>query len=100
VDVKTNQTINAFYPPIQQVLVIHDLGYVSREHHGDYVSKINMGIKQDHMPSKPNQVGILPPKEIIHESILWSNASTDENVTIDSIVNAMTLATAVFHILQ
>jgi hypothetical protein len=59
-----------------------------------------MGIKQDHMPSKPNQVGILLPKETIHESILWLNASANENVTIDSVVNAMMLVEAVFHILQ
>lgn len=99
-DVKANQIINASYPPIQQVLAIHDLGYVLGEHHRDYVSKINIGIKQYHMPSELNQVGILPPKETIHESIIWSNASANENVTIDSIVKAVTLAKAVFHILQ
>ncbi len=45
VDVKTNQVVNASSPPIQQVLVIHDLGYVLAEHYSDYVLEINMGIK-------------------------------------------------------
>jgi hypothetical protein len=68
---------------------------------------MNMGIKQDYMPSvplEPHQVGILLPnskgKETIHGSIPWSNAHVDENTTIDLIVNVMTLAKTVFHILQ
>jgi hypothetical protein len=36
---------------VQQVLAIHDLTYVSEEHHGDYVSEVKMGIKQNHTPS-------------------------------------------------
>jgi hypothetical protein len=36
--------------------MIHDLGYVSGEHHDDYVSKINMGIKQDHTPLEPSKL--------------------------------------------
>jgi hypothetical protein len=45
VDVKANQVVNASSPPIQQVLVIHDLDYVLAEHYSDYVLEINMGIK-------------------------------------------------------
>ncbi len=52
------------------------------------------------MPSKPHQVGVSPPKETIHGNILWSNASIDENTTIDSIVNAMTPTEVVLYILQ
>jgi hypothetical protein len=62
---------------------------------------MNLGIKQDYMPSmpsKPHQVGISPPKEIIHGSIPWSNAYVDENMTIDSIVNAMMVAKAMLYI--
>lgn len=65
VDVKAGQTISSFSPPVEQVLVIHELGYVSVEQHGDYVSKMNMGIKQSctpSVPSQPHQVSILPPK--------------------------------------
>jgi hypothetical protein len=42
----------------------------------------------------------LPPKETIYGNISWSNASIDENTTIDSIMNAMTLIEIVFHIFQ
>jgi len=42
----------------------------------------------------------LLPKETIHGSISWSNASIDENMTIDLIVNAMMPIEVVFHILQ
>jgi hypothetical protein len=83
--------------------VIHELGYVSVKQHGDYVSKMNMGIKQDcapSLPSQPHHVSILLPKETIHGSIPWSNISIDENMTIDLIVNAMTLVKDIFHIFQ
>ncbi len=103
VDVKAGQTISSFSPPIQQVSTIHDLGYVLTKQHGDYVLEMNMGIKQDHMPlvpSKPHQVNVLPPKEIIYGSIPWSNTSVDENMTINLIVNAMMLIQIVCHILQ
>jgi hypothetical protein len=33
--------------------MIHDIAYVSGENHGDYVSKVKMGIKQDHTPLEP-----------------------------------------------
>ncbi len=62
VDVKVGQTVSS---SSQQVSMIHDLGYVLVKH-GDYVSKMNMGIKQDptpsmpSKPSKPNQVGVSP----------------------------------------
>jgi hypothetical protein len=42
----------------------------------------------------------LLPKETIHGSISWSNASIDENMTIDLIVNAMMPIEVVLHILQ
>ncbi len=45
-------------------------------------------------------VNILSPKKTIHGNIPWSNAFIDENVTIDPIMNAMTLTEVVFHILQ
>jgi hypothetical protein len=61
---------------------------------------MNVGIKQDPMPSEPHQVGVSPPKEMIHGNIPWSNASIDENMTIHSIVNAMMSVKAMFHILQ
>jgi hypothetical protein len=67
VDVKASQIINVFFSLVQQVSAIQDLGYVSANHHGDYVLKINMGIKQNYMPSvpsKPNMVGVLPPKGV------------------------------------
>jgi hypothetical protein len=83
--------------------VIHDLGYVSIEHYSDNVLKINMRIKQDRTPSVPlelDQIGVSPRKEKIHGSILWSNASIDENMTIDLIVNAITPIEVVLHILQ
>ncbi len=54
VDVKANQAVNSSSPPVKQVLVIHELGYVSVEQHGDYVLKMNMGIKQDCTPSVPS----------------------------------------------
>jgi hypothetical protein len=103
VDVKASQTISASFLLVQQVSMIQDLGYVSAKHHGDYVLKINMGIKQDHMPSVPSKldlVGVSPPKDSIHGSIIWSNTSIDENTTIDLIVNAMTLTEVVLNILQ
>jgi len=53
VDVKVGQTFNVFYLPVQQVSTIHEFEYVLGEHHGDYVSDNNMGIKQNCMPSKP-----------------------------------------------
>ncbi len=62
-----------------------------------------MGIKQDPsslVPSEPHQFGVFLPKETIHGNILWSNASIDENTTIDLIVNAMTLVKTMLHILQ
>ncbi len=59
-----------------------------------------MGIKQDCTPSKPNQIGISPLKDIIHGNILWSNTSIDENATINLVVNAMTSTEAMFHIFQ
>jgi hypothetical protein len=40
-----------FFSPIEQVLTVQDLGYVSTEQHGDHVSKMNMGIKQNYTPS-------------------------------------------------
>jgi hypothetical protein len=83
--------------------VTHCLGYVSRENHGDYVSKINMRIKQDCTPSKPSeldQVSIFPLKKTIYGSIPWLNAFIDENKNIDLIMNAMMLTKVVFHILQ
>ncbi len=52
------------------------------------------------VPLEFDQVGVLPPKETIHGSISWSNASIDENMTIDLIVNAMMLIEVVLHILQ
>ncbi len=48
--VKIGQTVNASSSLVQQILAIHDLHYVLGEHHGDYVSKNNVGIKQNHMP--------------------------------------------------
>jgi hypothetical protein len=102
-DVKANQIVSASFLPIQQVLVIHDLGYVSTKHYSDYVSKINMGNKQDRTPSVPlelDQIGVLLRKEKIHGSILWSKTFIDENMTIDPIVNAMTPIEVVLHILQ
>jgi hypothetical protein len=48
--------------------MIHDLDYVMGEQHGDYV----LESKQDRMPSrpsKPNQVGVLAPNEIIDGNI-------------------------------
>lgn len=74
VDVKASQIISSFSPLVQQVSTIHDLRYVLTKQHGNYVSEMNKGIKQDHMPlvpSKPHQVTVLLPKEIIHGSILW-----------------------------
>jgi hypothetical protein len=103
VGVKASQTVNSSFAPIQQVSIIHYLSYVSVEQDGDYVSKMNMGIKQDRtpsVPSEPHQVGILPPKEAIHGNILWSNTSIGENLTIDPIVNAMTSTKVMLHILQ
>jgi hypothetical protein len=76
---------------IQQVSTIHDFGYVL---------KINMGIKQDRTPSKPNQIGISPPKDTIHGNISWLNTSIDENVTIDLIMNVMTSTETIIHIFQ
>lgn len=102
-DVKIGQIVSSSSPPIKQVLMIHDLGYVSIEHHGDYVLKMNMGIKKNCMPSMPSkshQVGFSPPKETMHGSILWSNTYAYENTTIDLIVNAMMLNEVVLHILQ
>jgi hypothetical protein len=102
-DVKANQIVSASSPLVQQVLVIHDLGYVLAKHYSDYVLEINMGIKQDRTPLVPlelDQVGISPPKEKIHGSILWSNASINENMTIDLIMNAMTSIEVVLHIFQ
>jgi hypothetical protein len=64
---------------------------------------MNMGIKQDPMPSvpsEPHQLGVSPPKEIIQRNIPWSNAYVDENTTIDPIMNAMMLVKVVLHILQ
>jgi len=72
--------------------MIHDIGYVLAKQHGDYVSKMNMGIKQYYtplMPSEPYQVGISPLKETVHGNITWSNTYVDENTTGDLIVNAM-----------
>jgi hypothetical protein len=103
VNVKASQTISASSSPIQQVSTIHDLGSVSTKHHGDYVSEINMGIKQDYtsiMPSKLNQVGTFLPKDTIHGNISWSNTYVDDNTTIDPIMDAMTLTKVVLHILQ
>jgi hypothetical protein len=60
---------------------------------------MNMGIKQNYMPSmpsEPHQVGISPLKETIHGSILWSKAFVDENMTIDPIMNVMTLTELCF----
>jgi hypothetical protein len=103
VDVKANQIVNSSSSPLEQVSMIHDLGYVSANEHGDYVSKMNMGIKQDYMPSmpsKPRQVGVSPSKETIHGNVLWSNALVDENTTIYPIVNMMTPVKTMLHILQ
>ncbi len=89
-------------PRIHQVSMIHDLGHVLTKQHGDYVSKMNMGIKQDHMPlvpPKPHQVSVLPIKDIIHGNIPWSNTYVDENMTINLIVNAILPIKVVFHIL-
>ncbi len=52
------------------------------------------------MPSEPHQVGVLPLKETIHGNIPWSNASIDENTTIDPTVNVMTLAKTMFQNFQ
>jgi hypothetical protein len=52
-DVKASQTVNSSSLRVEQVLAIHDLGYVSTKQHGDYVLKMNMGIKQDCMPLMP-----------------------------------------------
>lgn len=103
VNVEASQLIGVFSPPVQQVMVIHDLGYVSTKYHSDYVLEINIRIKQDHTPSMPlgpDQVCVSLPKETIHGNIPWSNASIDENKTIDPIVNAMTSTKVVLHILQ
>jgi hypothetical protein len=83
--------------------MIHDFNYVSGEHHGNYVLKINMGIKQDRTPSEPSkldQVGVLPPNETIHGIIPCSKTFVDENMTTNPIVNVMTSAKVVLHILQ
>jgi hypothetical protein len=37
--VKAGQIVNASSSPFQQISAIHDLHYVSVEHHGDYDSK-------------------------------------------------------------
>jgi hypothetical protein len=83
--------------------MIHDLGYVSTKQHGNYVSKMNMGIKQDCtplVPSEPYYVGVSFPKETIHGNISWLNAYVNKNTTINPIMNAMSSAKAVLHILQ
>jgi hypothetical protein len=54
-DVKVGQIVSSSSLPIKQVLTIHDLSYVSIEHHGDYISKMNMGIKQDYVPLVPSE---------------------------------------------
>jgi len=54
------------------VSAVHDFNYVLAKQHGDYVSKMNMGIKQNPMPlmpSEPHQFGVSPPKEIKHGNI-------------------------------
>ncbi len=102
-DVNASETISSSFSLVEQVLMIHDLGYVSKKQHGGHVSKMNMGIKQNYTPSmssEPHLVGVSPPKETIHGSISWSSAYVDENTTIDLIVNVMTSIEAMFDILQ
>jgi hypothetical protein len=50
VDFNVGETISSSFSLVEQVLTIHDLGYISIKQHGDHVSKMNMRIKQDHMP--------------------------------------------------